>query len=310
MAETAIDRTKRALDLIPYVLERPGISIQDLAKDFAVSEKQIRADLDLLFVCGLPGYSPLELIDISTDDDFVDVLEPQLLDHPRNLTRREVVALVIALEALAASRNSSDPLRTMITQLQRKLQSILDAPVSKPEVVNTEADPHGVLTAIEKALSLNCELEVEYLSAKSDSRTVRRIAPSRIYMQNGSGYLQAWCYNSEGERTFRIDRIVRADLQENPQSSENHVGSGREVAQSIIVSIRAGAREFVERHQGICTVVSVTGEETILRVDVEDTNWLLRTLIGYGSAARIEEPAEIATQLSVMAHEALALYTR
>jgi len=310
VAETAIDRTKRALDLIPYVMERPGITVQELARDFAVSEKQIRADLDLLFVCGLPGYSPLELIDISTDDDFVDVIEPQLLDHPRNLTRREIVALVIALEALAASRNTSDPLRATITQLQGKLQGILDRPISKPEVVNSEADPHGVLATVEQALANNRELEIEYLSAKSDTHTVRRIAPTRIYMQNGSGYLHAWCYNSKGERTFRIDRIVRADLLENSDPIDNRTSHDSDAAQQIVVSLRSGAREFLERHRGICTVESVTDDETVLRVHVEDTNWLLRTLVGYGTAARIEKPAEIAAELRELAREALALYTR
>ena len=310
MAETAIDRTKRALDLIPYVIERPGITVQELARDFAVSEKQIRADLDLLFVCGLPGYSPLELIDISTDDDFVDVIEPQLLDQPRNLTRREIVALVIALEALAASRNPLDPQRATITQLQGKLQGTLDKPISKPEVLNSEADPHGVLATIEQALAINRELEVEYLSAKSDNRTIRRIAPTRIYMQNGSGYLHAWCYNSIGERTFRIDRIVRADLLENSDPIENRTSHDSDAAQQIVVGLRSGAREFLERHRGICTVDSVTDDETVVRVHVEDTNWLLRTLIGYGSAVRIDKPAEIAAELREMAREALALYTR
>ena len=310
MAETAIDRTKRALDLIPYVMERPGITVQELARDFTVSEKQIRADLDLLFVCGLPGYSPLELIDISTDDDFVDVIEPQLLDQPRNLTRRESVALVIALEALASSRNTSDPLRATITHLQGKLQGILDRPISKPEVINSEADPHGVLATVEQALAINRELEVEYLSAKSDTRTVRRIAPTRIYMQNGSGYLHAWCYKSEGERTFRIDRIVRADLLENSELVDDRTAHHADAGQPIVITLRSGAREFLERHRGICTFDSVNDEETVLRVHVEDTNWLLRTLIGYGSAARIEKPAEIAAKLREMARETLALYTR
>jgi len=127
MAETAIERTKRALDLIPYVMERPGITIQELARDFSVSEKQIRADLDLLYVCGLPGYSPLELIDIATDDDYVDIIDPQLLDQPRNLTRREVIALTVALEALAASRNPDDKLQPIIKGLMGKLQSLLEA---------------------------------------------------------------------------------------------------------------------------------------------------------------------------------------
>ena len=44
MSESALDRTARALDLVPYLLEHQGISISELAQVFGVSEKQINAE--------------------------------------------------------------------------------------------------------------------------------------------------------------------------------------------------------------------------------------------------------------------------
>ena len=49
MSESALDRTARALDLVPYLLEHQGISIAELAQVFGVSEKQINDDLIFLF---------------------------------------------------------------------------------------------------------------------------------------------------------------------------------------------------------------------------------------------------------------------
>jgi proteasome accessory factor C len=309
MAETAIERTKRALDLIPYILDRPGITVQELSRDFAVTEKQIRSDLDLLFVCGLPGYSPLELIEISTDDDYVDVLNPQLLEHPRNLTRREIVALVIALEALAASRNSNDPLRALISTLQAKLQAVLETPMSKPEVINAESDPYSILATVEQALASNRDLSIEYISAKSDARSFRRIAPSQLTIQNGSGYLRAWCFTAAGERTFRIDRIVAAHIEEGAAATFAHDSAqSEESAVAIVLTLRGAAREFLERHAGICTIQSITAEEAVVTVNIDDKNWLLRTLLGYGAAVTVEQPAQIAIELAELAREAHALY--
>ena len=52
MVDTAATRALRTMDLIPYILENPGISIRELAKQFNVTEKQIESDLQHVFMCG------------------------------------------------------------------------------------------------------------------------------------------------------------------------------------------------------------------------------------------------------------------
>ena len=41
MSDTAAVRALRTMDLIPYILEHPGISINQLSKIFNVAEKEI-----------------------------------------------------------------------------------------------------------------------------------------------------------------------------------------------------------------------------------------------------------------------------
>ena len=48
MAESALNRVARALDLVPYVTENPGIAIEELAHKFQVSTQQIVKDLELI----------------------------------------------------------------------------------------------------------------------------------------------------------------------------------------------------------------------------------------------------------------------
>ena len=76
MVDNAANRALRTMDLIPYILENPGVSIIKLAKQFSVTEKQIESDLQLVFMCGLPGYTPYELIDLIFEDGVVSIIDP------------------------------------------------------------------------------------------------------------------------------------------------------------------------------------------------------------------------------------------
>ena len=96
MVENAALRAIRLLDLVPYIVSHPGISIAELAREFSISRDEVLKDLNLLFLCGLPGYTPLELIDISFDEESVVIRDPQNLAAPRNLNESEALIARIA----------------------------------------------------------------------------------------------------------------------------------------------------------------------------------------------------------------------
>ncbi|MFM7873555.1 MAG: hypothetical protein ACKO8Y_02915, partial [Actinomycetota bacterium] len=77
MAETAAARALRLIDLVPYLVSNPGVSVKETATKFGISVAELLKDLDLLFVCGLPGYTPLELIDLSVEDGVISIRDPQ-----------------------------------------------------------------------------------------------------------------------------------------------------------------------------------------------------------------------------------------
>jgi proteasome accessory factor C len=91
----------RLLALVPYLLARPGVRVADVAATFGVPEERLRKDLDLLWVCGLPGHGPGDLIDVEFEGDTVTLTEPAGVTRPLRLTVDEALALVVALRALA-----------------------------------------------------------------------------------------------------------------------------------------------------------------------------------------------------------------
>ena len=54
----------------------PGVRVADAAAAFAISQDAAERDLELLFVCGLPGHGPGDLIDISCEGDAITLSSP------------------------------------------------------------------------------------------------------------------------------------------------------------------------------------------------------------------------------------------
>lgn len=86
-------RLPRLLSLVPYLRAHPGVPVAEAAADFGVDERQLRKDLELLWMCGLPGYGPGDLVDLSFAGDTVDVVFDAGLTRPLRLTTTEATEL-------------------------------------------------------------------------------------------------------------------------------------------------------------------------------------------------------------------------
>ena len=101
MTAAPVEQLPRLLALVPYLLARPGVRVSEAAAVFGVSEERLRKDLNLLWVCGLPGHGPGDLIDVEFEGDTITLFEPAGVTRPLRLTVDEALALVVALRALA-----------------------------------------------------------------------------------------------------------------------------------------------------------------------------------------------------------------
>ena len=93
-------RLARLIDLVPFITSHQGVSIAELAKKFNVTINEIEKDLWLLYMCGLPGQTPLELMEFEFEDGYVTVRNAEELRAPRSLTQTELATLIIGLEIL------------------------------------------------------------------------------------------------------------------------------------------------------------------------------------------------------------------
>jgi len=304
MSESALDRTARALDLVPYLLEHQGISIAELAQVFGVSEKQINDDLILIHMCGLPGYTPLELIEMYYEDGYVTVSDPQSLKKPRRMNSSEITSLLVSLDLLKSVR--SDSISDEIEALKNKLKSSLS--FENPYVVVVDSKNSEMVEKIEAAIAKGNALNIVYLSGQKDETTKRLILPLEIYQANNNTYLNAWCQTSMGDRTFRVDRVLSLEtsngsaINYTPASQQHKSGFS-----NVKLVVSKEARHFIEENRAIIESVE-DGEVFQVMLHPIDVEWLIRTILGFGSGIQVVAPKALATDIQDRARAIRALY--
>jgi proteasome accessory factor C len=103
------ERLVRLLNMVPYFQANPRITYTEAASDLGVTEKQLRDDLNQLWMCGLPGYGPGDLIDFEFSGDTIEVTFSAGIDHPLRLTSPEATGVLVALRALVDVPGMVDP---------------------------------------------------------------------------------------------------------------------------------------------------------------------------------------------------------
>ena len=295
MSESALDRVARALDLIPFIAQNPGLSIVQIAERFNTTPTQISKDLSLLHMCGLPGYSHLELLDIDYEDpNYISVTEAQVLDQPRSLTQMEALTLILGLNLLADL--SSDPKeREVIHGLQQKLKTIygegLDRSISTTEAIIESPLTSEILSAIAKGQFLT----LTYNSATSDSITAREIFPISIQYLHGIGYLKALSVSHGEERTFRLDRIVSIEKgREDPSYSKNLALSNFNTTdETIDIEMGHDGLFFAERHSAIVTSFQEIDGGLRISLSVGAGEWITRILTSWPAKITVLKPLEL-----------------
>jgi proteasome accessory factor C len=307
MAETALERTERALDLIPFISKNPGWSIAALAEKFNTSPSQIMNDLEMLFMCGLPGYSHLELIDLEIDEDYVAVRNAQNLDSPRKLTYPEVVALLLGLDSLMNQIIDSQ-LLDRATQLRKTLSSFLGGQSSIASVVNERYEYSHIDILIQDAIKNGSALEIQYRSSRTDSMSERTIFPRSLYFDRGHLYTIAFCQKAGELRHFRNDRITRGtpivDLPE-PQILAT---SEAQILDQVVAELSTLNRFFIEENPSIISSTHEEGEHLLVTFEIADLHWLSKALISLPGPVQVISPVSFRDLYNAKLDAILDLY--
>lgn len=308
------DRLSRLLALVPWLVAHPGVRLEEAADAFGVTAAELRADLELLFCCGLPGHSPGDLLDIAFEGETVTVLDPQTLDRPLRLTADEAISLLAAARGLAdlAVLREREALERAIAKLEAALEDSAD---EVRVVLDPDTGDPAVLERVRAALEQQRRLSLSYLVESRDEVTRREVDPIRLVLRDGHAYLQGWCHRAEAVRLFRLDRVVTAEVldvpatqvAELPDEPADGVFRGSPEDLLAVIDVDPVGRwvaeyypceEVVARPDGGLRVTLRTGELDRLRA----------LLLGLGGHGRPVSPPELIERVRDAAWMALQRY--
>lgn len=270
-------RLARLIDLVPYIVSHQGVSIDALANKFGVSVKEIEKDLWLLYMCGLPGQTPLELMEFQFEDGFVTVRNADELKQPRSLTQTEIASLVIGLEILR--EQGSERSGQLKDLLSSKLNSSIDFEVTASDKYASE---------INQAIQNNKVIKIKYLNK------TREVLPFEIYKDGGQVYLKAHCKVAKDRRTFNVNRIENLEVLANSELAPNNVPA---------TSSKKGSAIIVHSNQRLARELLGSTDN----VEYFSDEWLVQQILALGGAVEAITPV-IRSEISNRAKAALALY--
>ncbi|MFE7747121.1 helix-turn-helix transcriptional regulator [Nocardia sp. NPDC057455] len=309
-------RLSRLLNMIPYFIAHPGISAAEAAADLGVTTKQLMSDLNQLWMCGLPGYGPGDLIDLAFSEESIEVTFSAGIDRPLRLTSTEATALLVALRSIVDMPGMVDP--TAAHAAIAKIESAITGGVSTDADGRFPTPPQEApaVAAVRSALALGRALRLVYYSASRDVVSERIVDPIRIVLVDDNSYLQAWCRQAEGVRLFRFDRIEAAtELDElaRPPKHATEATAGLDLFQDdpavalAHLRIHADYAWVLDQYPMHRLAVHPDGSlEATMRFATLD--WMARLLLGFGAGVTVLGPPELVAAVRERSNAALAAY--
>ena len=313
--ESATNRVQRLLTMVPWLVSRQGIEIEHAAEGLGISEEQLTADLDLLFMC---GYGPMtdELIEASYEGGRVFVTNAETINRPLRLTVDEAVSLIVGLRSLSASgAGESSAVGRALAKLEEATGAIPG--VDRVVVIDDDSEAGRATVDLRAALEQRRRVHLTYHVPSRDERTERDVDPMRLAHVEGHWYLEGWCHRAQDVRLFRVDRIESVEVLDAPAEPPQGV-AGRDLsagvyqgaADDIDVTLRLSpSAHWVAEYYPVTDRRS-DGDDLLVTLRTSNEGLVRRLVLRLGGAGEVLEPAGLRAGITEHARAALGEYGR
>jgi proteasome accessory factor C len=315
-AGAAKDQVGRLLRLVPYLHARDQVSLEEAARVIGVPADQLEKDLRVLFLCGLPGGYPDDLIDVDLDalegEGVIRISNADYLARPLRLTPTEASAIIVALRALRSGADRDT--REVVDRALAKLEGA--AAGSTPLVDPGDDEPGSVELRgrLEDAVRRRRQVRLTYYVPARDEESERVVDPHAVVAHHGVTYLDAFCHSADAPRLFRLDRIHEAQVLESEITTEpseprdlSDGAFGGEESTRVTLHLHPQAR-WMEEYYAVQEVRERADGGSEVDLLVGDERWLQRLLLRLTPYAEVLAPAHFGDGATDAVRRALALY--
>jgi len=248
----------------------------------------------------LPGlwFNASELVSLLAMDQLLETVQPGLLAADLAPVRQR-------LERILESR-------AMGTGELARRTRILRATARAPGVAFTE---------VAGALAMRRQLAIRYHGRARDTVSERTVSPQRLTYYRDNWYLDAWCHGAEGLRSFSLDRIRDAEMNDDAARDMDSADLDAELGGGY--GIFSGQPEHVAIVRFSATAARWVADEQWhpeqhgawldngsyeLRVPYAAPEELLRDVLAYGPQAEVVAPATLRAMAAEQLRAASARY--
>lgn len=190
-----------------------GVSAERLAREFEVSVRTVKRDLDALENSGAPIWSrpgPGGGYGLAAGSSL----------PPVSLSPEQAVALMAAVSAATDAPYAdlaAAGMRKILDVLDPRTRAKADDLAGRVWVDAPRASSRAVRSALEVAMAEQRVVRIRYTTPGGDT-TARHVEPVLFASTNGRWYLVAWCRLRDAMRWFTVSRIERATVTAAPCS--------------------------------------------------------------------------------------------
>ncbi|TXK18795.1 YafY family protein [Homoserinibacter sp. GY 40078] len=304
----------RALAVLEVLQSGGTHPVTELRERFAVAERTIRRDIELLLEAGVPvesvrgrrggyritpGYRTPSLL--FTDDEALTTVVGLLLAGEAGLLR----------DADGAAASAAAKLRrTLPPALRRRVDALLTSVAATGSALPTT--PAATRTVLDLADAVREHREVQLVYTRGDGTRLDRIVrPYGVVAHDRRWYLVAASVDDDAPRVYRIDRVLRQRTRDavfrapTGFDARSHlIASLASVPRAHRVEVRVAAPlEHVLRRfpPGVAEVEEAGDGWWRIVLQAERLDWVAAAIAGLGSPLVIDEPPQLRDELRVLA---------
>jgi proteasome accessory factor C len=308
---SAAARLQRLLAMVPWIAAHDGPTLDEVGQRFGLTQSELAADLDVMWLVGLPPYTPDALIDVVQEGDRVWIHFADVFDAPQRLTPDQAVALLTAGASLLAlpGAEADGPLARGVA----KLAAVLGVDASQVLDVSLGGAGAEVLEVLRRAVSEHRRVHLDYYSYGRDTRTERDVDPYVLHAREGSLYLLGHCHLAGDQRRFRLDRIAAATLLDDvftPPTGSDDLAVFEPDADDprVVLDLAPEAAWVADAHPMEAVEERADGSRRVTMAVAADA-WFERLLVNLGPhAVVVDAPATLSSAGQRAAERILARY--
>lgn len=311
-----LEPSARLLDLLELLQARPLTTGREIADRLVIDRRTVRRYVAALQELGIPvegqrgvggGYR----------------MRPGFRLPPLMLTEDDAVAVVLGL--LAAGRLGAD-VDDALAKIHRVLPDALRRRVEALEATLTFTDspppPAPVrgdsALRLAEAIRRRRRLVIRYRTFAGEL-SERELSPHGLVVHSGRWYLAAFDHGRDDLRTFRVDRMSRVAIADEPAAAPpDDFDAVAEVSRSLArvpwdweveVLLELPLDQAAERIPATLAELIEAEDGTLLRMRVGSLDWTAGVLAGLGCPFAIRRPEELRESVRALGERLTALTT-